>query len=118
MFRLLICLVFLSFSTFLKAQYVVTGWACLYSKSLCGQKVSTGKRLDCDALTAAHRTLPLGTQLRVTNLKTQNSVILTINDRGPYSKKFIIDLSPRAAQAIDLDYSNGMVKVKIEQLVY
>jgi rare lipoprotein A len=119
MFRILSFLLFLTLSATLKAQqYKVTGWACMYSKSLCDGKVATGKRLDCEALTAAHRTLPIGTQLRVTNLRTQNSVIVTINDRGPYSKKFVIDLTPRAAKAIDLDYRKGTVKVLIEQLVW
>jgi rare lipoprotein A len=97
-------------------QAQTLGYACIYSKSLCGGKTASGKNLDCDALTAAHRRFPLGSKVRVTNLKTGNSVIVTITDRGPFSKKLSIDLTPRAAKAIDLGYIQGIVKVKMEQL--
>jgi rare lipoprotein A len=92
------------------------GYACMYSKSLCGGPTADGKRLDCEALTAAHLKYPLGTKLRVTDIKNGNSVIVTINDRGPYTKKFLIDLSPAAAKAIGLSYNKGKTKVKIEKL--
>jgi rare lipoprotein A len=69
-------------------------------------------------LTAAHRSLPFGTQIRVTNLKSDESVILTINDRGPFSKRDIIDLSPRAAKAIGLTMGNGRVAIRIDVLIY
>jgi rare lipoprotein A len=92
------------------------GYACMYSKSLCGGPTADGKKLDCEALTAAHLKYPFGTKLRVTELKNGNSVIVTINDRGPYSKKFLIDLSPAAAKAIGLTYKKGKAKVKIEKL--
>ena len=109
---LLISLIFI----FHKMQAQTLGYACIYSKSLCGGKTASGKKLDCDALTAAHKSFPLGSEVRVTNLKTGNSVVVTITDRGPFSKKLSIDLTPRAAKAIDLDYIRGIVKVKIEQL--
>jgi rare lipoprotein A len=109
---LLISLLFLSF----KMQAQTLGYACIYSKSLCGGKTASGKNLDCSDLTAAHRTFPLGSKVRVTNLKTGNSAVVTITDRGPFSKKLSIDLTPRAAKAIDLDYVKGIVKVKIEKL--
>ena len=100
----------------LKTSAQTEGYASIYSKSLCGGPTASGKKLNCDALTAAHRTYSLGTKLRVTNLKTHNSVVVTINDRGPFTKKFLIDLTPTAAQAIGLNYKKGIVKVRIEKL--
>ena len=94
-----------------------TGHACIYSKSLCGGMVATGGRLDCEKFTAAHRTFKFGTQVRVTNLDNDKSVIVTINDRGPYSKKYIIDMTPSAAKKIGLTHANGRVHVKIEKVV-
>jgi rare lipoprotein A len=64
-------------------------------------------------LTAAHRTLPFNTLVRVTNLKNRASVVVRINDRGPYAKNRIIDLSRAAARAIGLDRS-GTARVRIE----
>ncbi len=107
-------LVFLSFKT-LSAQQ--SGYACIYSKGLCGRTVARGERLDCKKLTAAHRTFKFGTQVRVTNVDNDKSVIVTINDRGPYSKKDIIDLTPAAAKKIGLTYGLGRVKVKIQKVV-
>ena len=92
------------------------GNAVLYSKSLCGKTTANGGRLNCNALTAAHRKLPFGTKIRVTNLKTDKSVVVKINDRGPYSKKDILDLSPKAAKMIGLTMRNGRMKVRIDVL--
>ena len=92
------------------------GNAVLYSKSLCGKATANGGRLNCDALTAAHLQLPFGTKIRVTNLKTDKSVVVKINDRGPYSKKDILDLSPKAAKMIGLTMRNGRIKVRIDVL--
>jgi rare lipoprotein A len=110
-----------SFSTLSVAQKIEPvqyGNAVVYSQNLCGKHVSAGGNLNCDALTAAHRSLPFGTQVRVTNLKTEQSVILEINDRGPYSGKDIIDLSPAAAKAISLTTGNGRVSIRMDVLVY
>jgi rare lipoprotein A len=104
---------FLSINT-LSAQQ--TGYACIYSESLCGRTVARGERLDCKKLTAAHRTLKFGTQVLVTNLDNDKSVVVTINDRGPYSKKDIIDLTPAAAKKIGLTYGLGRIKVKIQKV--
>ena len=101
-----------------KIEPVQYGNGVLYSKNLCGKRVASGDRLNCNGLTGAHRTLPFGSQIRVTNLKADKSVIVTINDRGPYSKKDIIDLSPAAAQAIGLTMRNGRVPVRIDVLIY
>ena len=108
-----------SVAVHLIAQKIETpqyGNAVLYSKSLCGKATANGGKLNCNALTAAHRKLPFGTKIRVTNLKTDESVIVSINDRGPYSKKDILDLSPKAAKMIGLTMRNGRMKVRIDVL--
>ena len=99
-----------------KAKEAQYGNAVLYSKNLCGRATANGGKLDCNALTAAHRKLPFGTKIRVTNLKTDKSVIVKINDRGPYSKKDILDLSPKAAKMIGLTMRNGRIRVRVEKL--
>ena len=109
---------FLGTATAQNIEPVQYGNAVLYSKNLCGKHVSAGGNLDCNALTAAHRTLPFGTQVRVTNLKTDESVILEINDRGPFTRKDIIDLSPAAAKAIGLTNGNRRIPIRIDVLVY
>ena len=96
-----------------KAQF---GNAVLYSKKLCGRATANGSKLDCDALTAAHRKLPFGTKIRVTNVNTDKSVVVKINDRGPYSKKDILDLSPKAAKMIGLTLRNGRIRVRVDVL--
>jgi rare lipoprotein A len=92
------------------------GYACIYSKGLCGGPTASGERLNCDKLTAAHKTFKLGSKVRVTNLDNGKTVIVRINDRGPYSKKLTIDLSPAAAKAIGLTYQKGITRVKIEKI--
>ena len=76
--------------------------------------MANGEKYDNKALTAAHRTLPFGTMVKVTNLKNNKSTVVKINDRGPHgSKANTIDLSRRAAEEIDM-IKDGKVKVKIE----
>lgn len=79
------------------------------------QPVASGGRFNPDALTAAHRTLPFGTKVRVTNQRNGRSVVVLINDRGPYIKGRIIDLSRRAATVIGMRQS-GLAPVKVEVL--
>ena len=91
-----------------------TGIAIFYSDKMQGKAVASGEKYDKDALTAAHRTLPLGTMVKVTNLKNNKSVVVKINDRGPHgSKERILDLSGRAAQDLDM-IKDGKAKVKLE----
>ncbi|MGZ8924413.1 MAG: septal ring lytic transglycosylase RlpA family protein [Nitrososphaeraceae archaeon] len=78
-----------------------------------GNKTAMGTRFNPLKLTAAHRTLPLPSKVRVTNLKNKKSVIVTVNDRGPYKGKRIIDLSLAAARVIDM---TGLEKVKVETI--
>lgn len=77
-----------------------------------GKRTASGERFDPHALTAAHRTLPLGTKVHVTNLANGRSVVVRINDRGPYSHGRLIDLSRSAAEALDF-IGRGVTKVQI-----
>src|SRR6266550_2926545 len=74
-----------------------------------------GESFNMYKLTAAHRSLPFGTQVRVTNLSNQRSVIVRINDRGPYYQGRIVDLSQAAAERLDM-ITSGIAKVKVEVL--
>jgi rare lipoprotein A len=80
---------------------------------LVGGRTASGERLDTVSATAAHRSLPLYSYARVTNLESGRSVVVKINDRGPHSRQFIIDLSPGAAEAIDMRRA-GTANVIIE----
>lgn len=91
------------------------GIAAYYSDVFQGKKTASGDIYDRNKLTAAHKTLPYGTRVKVTRLKNDKSVIVTITDRGPYTKKRIIDLSYAAAQKIDLIRS-GISMVRLEIL--
>ena len=91
------------------------GRASWYGKQHHGKKTASGERFNANALTAAHKTLPFGTQVRVTNLNNGRHVMVTINDRGPFSHKRVIDLSQAAASEIGLVRA-GVAPVKIEQL--
>ena len=82
-----------------------------------GKKTASGEILDQVTATAAHRSLPLASFAKVTNLGNSRSVIVKINDRGPYTRGRIIDLSPRAADALDMKRA-GVVAVVIEPMVY
>jgi peptidoglycan lytic transglycosylase len=82
---------------------------------LVGSRTSSGERLDTVTPTAAHRSLPLGSCAKVTDLDSGRSVIVKINDRGPYNRRFIIDLSPRAADELGMRHS-GVAAVEVEPL--
>lgn len=86
-----------------------------YGDGLHGRKTASGETFDRNKLTAAHRTLPFGTRCRVTNRSNGRSVVVRINDRGPFVKGRIIDLSWAAAKRIGSDRA-GVVNVKVEVL--
>ena len=92
---------------------VQAGEASYYADSLHGNKTASGEPYDKDAMTAAHRSLPFGTKVKVIYLKTGKSVEVVINDRGPHVKNRIIDLSRAAARGIGL-IEDGHGKVKLE----
>ena len=89
------------------------GVASYYAAKFEDRKTADGERFKSTGMTAAHRTLPLGTMVRVTNLENQRSVIVRINDRGPFMRKRIIDLSPAAARALGIR-NQGLMRVRIE----
>lgn len=89
-----------------------TGMASFYSESYNGRKTANGEVYNSSRLTAAHKTLPFGTKVKVTNLINGKSVKVRINDRGPFIAGRIIDLTRSAARKIDM-VNAGVVKVKI-----
>jgi rare lipoprotein A len=91
------------------------GIASWYVAEPGGQKTASGEPYDGRALTAAHRTLPFQSIVRVTNLKTNSHVIVRINDRGPFVDGRVIDLSLKAAKALDM-WRPGLATVKLEVL--
>jgi rare lipoprotein A len=92
------------------------GEASWYGKGFHGKKTASGEKFDQDGLTAAHPTLPLGTEVTVTNLETGKSVDVEITDRGPYTKGRDLDLSKKAAKEIDMT-EDGAAPVEIEAKV-
>jgi rare lipoprotein A len=79
-------------------------------------RTASGERYSSKAMAAAHKKLPLGCKVRVTNLYNGRSAIVRINDRGPYIRGRIIDLTPAAASAIGLNWRGGLAKVRVERL--
>ena len=90
------------------ASYVISGG------TETGKRTASGERYDSNSLTAAHRTLPLGAEVRVTNLDNGKSVRVRVNDRGPHIQGRIVDLSSRAAAALGM--RSGVARVKVEIL--
>jgi rare lipoprotein A len=92
-----------------------TGLASYYANEHDGLRTASGERYDMDELTAAHRTLPFGTRVRVTNLQNGRRVVVRINDRGPFRRGRVIDVSYAAARRLGLVRS-GVAKVRIQVL--
>jgi rare lipoprotein A len=90
--------------------------ASYYHDKFNGKKTASGKRFDNKKLTAAHRKLPFGTKLRITNEANGKSVIVEVTDRGPFARGREIDLSKKAFMDIASNKSSGAVIVKIEEL--
>ncbi len=94
-------------------NYRADGQASYYGAKHQGQRTANGERFDQNQLTAAHRTLPFGSWVQVTNLNNDKSVRVRINDRGPYARKRIIDLSRKAAEQLDM-LRAGVAPVRVE----
>jgi rare lipoprotein A (peptidoglycan hydrolase) len=94
-------------------RFVQEGMAAWYGTKFNGRKTASGERFNMHKCTAAHRTLPFNSRVKVTNLKNKASVVVRINDRGPFVKSRIIDLSRAAARKIGLDRL-GTAPVRIE----
>jgi rare lipoprotein A len=98
-----------------KAIWSETGYASWYGPDYHNRRGSNGEVYDMNAFTAAHRTIPLNSIVRVTNLKTDQVVVVRITDRGPFVTDRVIDLSKAAAKEVEV-YKHGTQKVKVEVL--
>ena len=96
-------------------RYAATGVASYYGAKFHGRKTASGERFDMHAMSAAHRNLPFGSRVRVTHLRNGRSIIVRINDRGPFVKGRIIDLSYAAAKKLNM-VGDGLAKVRIQLL--
>jgi rare lipoprotein A len=99
--------------TIAKRHWFQIGKASWYGKKFNGRKTADGETYDMFAMTCAHRTLPLGSWIRVTNLKNNRSTLLRVNDRGPVALNRIVDLSFAAAQKLGVE---GLAKVRVEEV--
>ena len=91
------------------------GMASYYGNELAGNRTASGERFDPGQLTAAHRSLPFGSMVRVTNTSNGDSVIVRINDRGPFAHGRVIDVSQAAAREIGM-HRSGTARVKLALL--
>ena len=96
-------------------KHEMTGTASWYGPGFHGKKTANGETFNQNAMTAAHKTLPFNTKVRVTDLDTKKSVVVRINDRGPYAKGRIIDLSKKAAEKLGMK-DKGHARVKLDIL--
>ena len=96
-----------------EAKPIHSGGASSYGPGFHGKRTANGERFNTHALTAAHKTLPFGSRVRVTNERTGRSVVVRINDRGPFVGGRVIDLSKAAAQAVGI---SGVGRVKLTRL--
>jgi rare lipoprotein A (peptidoglycan hydrolase) len=93
-------------------QYGSASW---YGSKFHGRKTASGERYNMNKMTAAHRYLPLGSKVRVTNIDTGKSIVVKVNDRGPYHGDRILDLSKAAARSLGI-METGTCNVKLERL--
>jgi len=98
------------------SSYKNEAFACYYHNKFNGRKTADGSVFSNSKLTAAHKTLPFGTKVEVTNLENNKSVIVVVNDRGPFTKGLEIDLSRKAFMKITDDPRKGKLKVSIKIL--
>ncbi|MCI0915876.1 septal ring lytic transglycosylase RlpA family protein [Pseudomonas stutzeri] len=96
-------------------QPIGSGKASYYGSQHHNKLTASGERFDQHALTAAHRTLPFGTRIRVTNTRNGKSVVVRVNDRGPFVRNRIVDLSKAAFTAI-ANPRAGVISVRVERL--
>lgn len=97
------------------SDFKQVGRASWYGRHFAGRRTASGERYDMNALTAAHKTLPLASYVRVTNVANHKEVVVKINDRGPYVRGRVIDLSYAAAKLLGLQ-NTGTARVQIEGL--
>lgn len=92
------------------------GKATIYAKRFAGRKMADGAAMQVEGNNAASKTLPIGTTAKVTNLETGASAVVKIEDRGPYVKGRIVDISPSTARKIGIDSKKGVAKVSVEPI--
>jgi rare lipoprotein A (peptidoglycan hydrolase) len=97
------------------AGYSAVGLASWYGAPFHGRRTADGETFDMNSVTAAHRTLPLPCRVRVTNLANRRSLVVRVNDRGPYVGRRVIDVSAKTAKLLGF-YDRGLAKVKVEYL--
>lgn len=120
LFSILIILCFASCKTANRTKNAKTSlykdevFACYYHNKFNGRKTASGAVFSNSKLTAAHKTLQFGTKVKVTNIENDKSVIVEINDRGPFTKGLEIDLSKKAFDQISHDKKAGKLQVKLE----
>jgi rare lipoprotein A len=93
------------------------GWASWYGEECDGNLTASGEVFDMNGLTAAHRTLPIGTTVQVTNLKNKKAILLRVNDRGPNLEGRLIDVSRAAAQRLGF-LNAGLTRVEVKVMKY
>jgi rare lipoprotein A len=91
-----------------------TGIGSYYGPELHGRKTASGERFNQSAMTAAHRTAPFGSRLKVTNLSNGRSVVVRVNDRGPFVRGRVVDVSAGAAKQIGM-HGRGLARVRVEK---
>jgi rare lipoprotein A len=97
------------------SKWTQTGKASWYGRKFQGRKTASGEAFDLNMLTCAHRTLPIGTLLRVTNLGNRRSIMVRVNDRGPVPEGLIVDLSYAAARSLGFTRA-GRAHVRLERV--
>ncbi|WP_060874306.1 septal ring lytic transglycosylase RlpA family protein [Myroides odoratus] len=91
--------------------------ASYYHDKFSGKKTASGEVFDNSKYTAAHKTLPFGTKIKVTNLRNKRSVVLTVTDRGPFTKGRSVDISKRAFMDLTDNLGRGVLDVKVERMI-
>lgn len=99
------------FNDYASSSDVHSGVATLYSERLHGRPTASGEPYDMDALTAAHRSLPLNSYVEVTNLQNNRKVVVKVNDRGPFHTSHIMDLSTAAAEELGIYGGSSHIKI-------
>jgi rare lipoprotein A len=97
------------------SSHTQKGMASYYHDRFHGRKTASGQRYNRNQYTAAHKTLPLGTKLEVTNTRTGRSIVVKVNDRGPYAKGRVLDLSREAARELGM-INRGVAPIKFRVL--
>jgi len=96
-------------------KWTQVGKASWYGRRFQGHRTASGEAFDLNMLTCAHRSLPIGTLVRVTNLRNRRSIMVRVNDRGPVPEGVVVDLSYRAAKSLGFD-GRGSERVRLERV--